>query len=465
MKKLLAILCAVLLVSCTGLPVAAADSEPVITFDTDTSPRARICTYTLPDGGVLYFAEPLEENSEIIPGWTLYESENLKGDIVIPEYIEGKPVSRLYYENFPDAGGTHVFCLNGNPEMISVVFPATLQEIEGVYLTGAWFGGCSQLEQIIFEGDGPEEIPPFFFWGAPELKRVKLPRNIAELDGAFVSASYHDIDAACTSITSLELDSGNKNFVMDEQGILYNHDKTKVVTAIQGAAERKTVTLPDTVTEIAGYAFAGNTQLETVYGGAARVVENGYGYTFYKCNSLNPFQDTYGHWAEEQVKWAYQGGILKGTELLRFSPNATLERGMICTALHRLEKTPATGFDSPFPDVIDYAWYGKGVIWAAKNGLVMGHEDGLFRPTDPVTREQLGAILYRYAQFKGIAGTTGSLDGFTDAGKTSAYAVPAMEWAVGSGLLRGRDDGTLDPQGYATRAEAAVILQRLQTLA
>ena len=85
MKKLLAMLCAVLLVSCTGLPVAAADSEPVITFDTDTSPRARICTYTLPDGGVLYFAEPLEENSEIIPGWTLYESENLKGDIVIPE--------------------------------------------------------------------------------------------------------------------------------------------------------------------------------------------------------------------------------------------------------------------------------------------------------------------------------------------------------------------------------------------
>lgn len=414
----------------------------------------------------MYFGADLDDNGEIVSDWTLYESENLKGDIVIPEYIEGKPVSRLYYENFPDAGGTHVFCLNGNPEMISVVFPATLQEIEGVYLTGAWFGGCSKLEQIIFQGDGPEEIPPYFFRGAPELKRVKLPRNIAKLDGTFVSVSYYDRNtAACTSIASLELDSGNKNFVMDEQGILYNHDKTKVVTAIQGAAERKTVTLPETVTEIADYAFAGNTQLEAVYGGAARVVENGYGYTFYKCNSLNPFQDTYGLWAEEQVKWAYQGGILKGTELLRFSPNTTLERGMVCTALHRLEKTPATGFDSPFPDVIDYAWYGKGVIWAAKNGLVMGHKDGLFRPTDPVTREQLGAILYRYAQFKSIAGTMGKLDSFTDAGKTSAYALSAMKWAVGSGLLRGRDDGTLDPQGYATRAEAAVILKRLQTLA
>ena len=165
------------------------------------------------------------------------------------------------------------------------------------------------------------------------------------------------------------------------------------------------------------------------------------------------------------MKWAYQGGILKGTELLRFSPNATLERGMICTVLHRLENSPPAGSDNPFPDVIDYAWYGEGVIWAAENGLVQGHEDGLFRPTDPVTREQLGAILYRYAQFKGIIGTTGSLDGFTDAGKTSAYALSAMKWAVGSGLLRGRDDGTLDPQGYATRAEAAVILQRLQTLA
>ncbi|MEH2934463.1 S-layer homology domain-containing protein [Acutalibacter sp. JLR.KK004] len=460
----MAILSAVLLVLCTALP-AMAEGEPTITF-ADWHGDYQLCTYTLPNGGTMYFGADLDDNGEIVSDWTLYESENLKGDIVIPEYIEGKPVSRLYYENFPDAGGTHVFCLNGNPEMISVVFPATLQEIEGVYLTGAWFGGCSKLEQIIFQGDGPEEIPPYFFRGAPELKRVKLPRNIAKLDGTFVSVSYYDRNtAACTSIASLELDSGNKNFVMDEQGILYNHDKTKVVTAIQGAAERKTVTLPETVTEIADYAFAGNTQLETVYGGAARVVENGYGYTFYKCNSLNPFQDTYGHWAEEQVKWAYQAGFLKGTELLRFSPNAALERGMICTVLHRLENSPPAGSDNPFPDVIDYAWYGKGVIWAAKNGLVMGHEDGLFRPTDPVTREQLAAVLYRYAQFKGIAGTMGKLDSFTDAGKTSAYAVPAMEWAVGSGLLRGRDDGTLDPQGYATRAEAAVILQRLQTLA
>ncbi len=415
----------------------------------------------------MYFGADLDDNGEIVSDWTLYESENLQGNVVVPAYIGDKPVVGLYYCNTPNTLGTHVYCFSGNPELVSLTLPATLQTIEmRDFVESGTLYDCDKLEEIIFQGDGPEEIPPYFFRGAPELKRVKLPRNIAKLDGIFVSVSYYDRNtAACTSITSLELDSGNKNFVMDEQGILYNHDKTKVVTAIQGAAERKTVTLPDTVTEIAGYAFAGNTQLETVYGGAARVVENGYGYTFYKCNSLNPFQDTYGHWAEEQVKWAYQGGILKGTELLRFSPNATLERGMICTVLHRLENSPPAGSDNPFPDVIDYAWYGKGVIWAAKNGLVMGHEDGLFRPTDPVTREQLGAILYRYAQFKGIAGTTGSLDGFTDAGKTSAYALSAMKWAVGSGLLRGRDDGTLDPQGYATRAEAAVILQRLQTLA
>ena len=93
MKKLVSLLCAALLLLCTGMPALAVEVEPTIEFEINNTYHARICTYTFPNGGVLYFAEPLEEREDMIPGWSLYESENLQGEIVIPEYIEGKPVS------------------------------------------------------------------------------------------------------------------------------------------------------------------------------------------------------------------------------------------------------------------------------------------------------------------------------------------------------------------------------------
>ena len=132
MKKLVPLLCALLLLLCTGMPALAVEVEPTIEFEINNTYHARICTYTFPNGGVLYFAEPLEEREDIIPGWSLYKSENLQGEIVIPEYIEGKPVSRLHFENWPNSIGPHVSCLLSNPEMTSITFPSTLREIAGV---------------------------------------------------------------------------------------------------------------------------------------------------------------------------------------------------------------------------------------------------------------------------------------------------------------------------------------------
>src|SRR5699024_12740365 len=109
------------------------------------------------------------------------------------------------------------------------------------------------------------------------------------------------------------------------------------------------------------------------------------------------------------------------------------------------------------PDVAASAWYADAVNWAAANGYVTGYDNGSFGPEDSLTREQLAVILYRYA---GSPEPTGSLDGFTDAASTSDYAVDALRWAVGEGLLTGKDGGRLDPAGTASRAELAQILAR-----
>ena len=118
---------------------------------------------------------------------------------------------------------------------------------------------------------------------------------------------------------------------------------------------------------------------------------------------------------------------------------------------------------NPFADVEDAAYYAHAISWAAENGIVEGYGNGLFGPDDHITREQLAAILYRYADFKGIdisAGEGVDLTAYTDFGEISDYAQSALRWMVGSGLCEGKGDGVLDPQGYATRAEAAAVLQR-----
>ena len=469
MKKLVPLLCALLLLLCTGMPALAVEVEPTIEFEIKNTYRARICTYTFPNGGVLYFAEPLEERDDMIPGWTLYESENLQGDIVIPEYIEGKPVSRLLYEVLPGSMSTRVFCLNGNQEMTSVTFPSTLRETEGDYVAGGWFAGCPKLEEIIFTGDGPEKIGRYFFGSTTSLKRIKLPKKVADLTVAFDSQHYQT-----KGLESIELDPENPYFVMDEQGILYTADKTTVITAIQGASERKTVTLPDSVYTIQWGAFAGCTRLERIFGGGDWIAGFDKGELTYgnsvieRCPKLNPFQDTYYHWSESAVKWAYDEGIMNGQSSRTFSPDTMVNRGMACTILYRfagLETDGDNGAASPFPDAPSDAYYGPAVAWAAGENIVQGYDDGLFHPADSITREQLAAILYRYASSLGEQnGTSPELDSFEDAGDVSEYAQEAIAWAVSAGLIQGKGDNRLDPQGLATRAEMAAMMQRLQAL-
>lgn len=167
-------------------------------------------------------------------------------------------------------------------------------------------------------------------------------------------------------------------------------------------------------------------------------------------------------WFYEEVQYVYSHGLMKGTGTDTFSPDLTTTRGMIVTILWRLEGEPSVK-GTQFADVAENAYYAEAILWAAENGIVTGYGSNRFGPDDPITREQLAAILYRYAQYKELdTSASDSLKGFTDASKISTYAKEAMGWACAVGLLQGSHNA-LDPQGNATRAQVAAILYRFNT--
>lgn len=171
-------------------------------------------------------------------------------------------------------------------------------------------------------------------------------------------------------------------------------------------------------------------------------------------------------WFANGVDYVSQKGLMSGTGTGTFAPNTALTRGMLVTILYQMAGAPEVTGTCPFRDVAAGSYYEKAAIWAAENGLVSGYENGCFGPNDPVTREQLAAILYRYAQYRGLdVSQTGSIGGFADNSSVSGYARTAMAWANGAGLISGMGDNTLAPRGTATRGQAAVILMGLDKLA
>ena len=177
-----------------------------------------------------------------------------------------------------------------------------------------------------------------------------------------------------------------------------------------------------------------------------------------------PFTDVAeGAWYYDAVQYVYGEGLMTGTSDTLFSPELTTTRGMIVSILHRLEGSPVVKVDS-FDDVADGAWYAQAVAWAADNGIVSGYSDTAFGPNDPITREQLAAILYNYAEFKGMdVSSRADLSKYVDAANISIWAKDVLSWANAEGLVNGMTETTLNPQGNATRAQVAAIFERFLT--
>lgn len=179
----------------------------------------------------------------------------------------------------------------------------------------------------------------------------------------------------------------------------------------------------------------------------------------------NPFADVNaGDWFYRDVLFSYEKGLMSGMDAAAFAPYANTTRAQIAVIFYRMEGSPAVEGENSFVDVVrgsGTAWFYDAVTWARQNGIMGGYDNSSFAPNDPITREQLAAIFYRYAQYKGYDTTQGgmAIREFNDYESISDYAMSAMAWAVNTGLVKG-DSNLLYPNGTATRAEIAAMLHR-----
>ena len=168
-------------------------------------------------------------------------------------------------------------------------------------------------------------------------------------------------------------------------------------------------------------------------------------------------------WFASGVQFAAEQGLFTGVSANEFAPYIPMTRAMLVTVLWRYAGSPA-GWENPFTDVLNGSWFTQAVAWAAENGIVNGVGNNKFEPDSNITREQMAAILFRYAAKSGFdTSARGNLDQYPDRGDVSGYAVEPLSWAVAEGLIKGTDNGNgilLDPQGNATRAQVATIIMR-----
>ena len=169
-------------------------------------------------------------------------------------------------------------------------------------------------------------------------------------------------------------------------------------------------------------------------------------------------------WFSAAVDYVTENGLMNGTSATTFAPNGNLTRAMLVTVLYRADgapNVPQEQLDQLFDDVAENSWYQNAVAWAKANAIVNGVSETAFAPNQNITREQIAAIMYRYAQYKGYDVTAeADLSAYNDAANVSGYATKAMQYAVGAGYINGKTSTTLNPKDNATRAEIATILQR-----
>ena len=184
-----------------------------------------------------------------------------------------------------------------------------------------------------------------------------------------------------------------------------------------------------------------------------------------------PSEMTFGdvaadHWYYDYVKYVYDRGLMTGLNENDFGAVQSLARAQFAVILYRMEGEPKVEYKDVFPDVADGQWYTDAIMWANQAGIVTGYEDsGLFGFADDINREQMAVMMHRYAEYKGFdISKKADFNAFSDAASVNEFADEAMQWAVGTGIISGKDEGTrIDPQGDAARAECATIIQRFVT--
>ncbi len=340
-----------------------------------------------------------------------------------------------------------------------------------------------RLEKLILN-EGLEEIGAYAF-AVSLLKEVNLPNSIDKLD-----ASSFDHNTGFEDSGKVNLHTNNKNhldFPKSESYIIIYHEpssggdnnsdnsgsstvKTPIITLPKETSGGKVIISDDkrTIEIVAddGYEIAdliidgksvGALSSYKFYDDKEHTIE-----VVFKVKDVVKFTDINNHWAKDSINFVIAQGIFTGASDTEFAPNSSMTRSMLATVLYRYEKNPEIdGSHSSFKDVQGNSWYSDGIVWAAKANVVKGITSNSFAPNEKLTREQLITMLYRYAQHKGIDVTAkADLSSYNDSDKIADWSKQAMEWAVSTGLLHGKDNKMLAPSDGITRGEAAEILTR-----
>lgn len=293
--------------------------------------------------------------------------------------------------------------------------------IRGNSITGSWGGGM--FVYIAYVGIG----------GSPVISDNTAANG--ETNNAYLYAS--------------------KTFDIDPSNPLNDNSKIGVTTGLTPTSGSPVNVTRGNAVDCSKHFFADNSSYQ---------IQNGAGNAVLLAaiqNVAMPFKDVASEdWFAEAVEYVHENQMMNGTADDMFSPYANTTRGMIVTILYRLEKEPTAG-GSAFVDVAGNAYYADAVNWAAENEIVKGYGNNKFAPQDLITREQLAAVMYRYAEYKGYD-TEASLPltSFTDAAQVSEYAAAPMQWTVAKGLIKGDETGALLPANFVDRAQTAAVLMR-----
>lgn len=411
-------------------------------------------------------------------------------------HLESKPASELTSEAVlaiaPKEPGQYLMIVNGikeatSPEKGSYAYASVVFSIEKATVTikpnniTAYVGdevpSLTDIGYTVTGLVGDDELtnaPTLSYESAPDMSTTGT--YTIKASGAAANDELYKLVYEDGTLTVSRRSSGGGSG-SSSHSVSVDSDKNGTVSVNKNNASKgSTVTI--TVKPDSGYEL-GDLIVTDKDGNEIKLTDKGNGkYTFQMPNSKVeieasfvpqadpdiglPFVDVpFGSWYEDAVWYVYENGLMAGTSDTTFAPDITTSRGMIVTILYRLEGTPAVSGISGFTDVADGQYYTDAVAWAAANNIVGGYGNGLFGPNDTITREQMAAILYRYAQYKGYDVTASAdLSGYSDAAQVSSYALAALQWANAEGLVNGTSDTTLTPGGSATRAQVAVILMR-----
>ena len=347
--------------------------------------------------------------------------------------------------------------------------------------------------------NGVKEIWDKVFVGCSNLRSIKIPGSVTWIGDSWNKTC--DAFEDCCNLESIEVDQSNGNYCSID-GILFNKNKNELIeypqnkkgeeyiipksvkkicnSAFSSCSNLNSIMIPKGVTEIKYRAFSGAGSLTDVYyEGSSEEWEKitvnerneellsaevHFNYVIDYPQSEPLFNDVYDtDWFYDSVSYVNANGLMTGLNETIFGPSQNLARAQFAVILHRINDEPKVDYTEKFPDVAANLWYTDAILWASDTGVVTGYSStGMFGPGDNINREQMAVMMYRYANYMGYdTSVKEDFSRFNDAAKVNDFAKEAMQWAVGNGIITGKNNGTaLDPQGNASRAECATIIMR-----